>query len=365
MRQARSAAWTTGHPERLLLLLATGLLASVLVVSGDSNPGPAALQQATALAEPGPAEDLRWLNPNPGERLTGTVELAWAVPEFPLATLEIWFDGNRLTKVNPTVRTRVVNTRLLDEGDHFFELRATDSRGRALVARVDVVVHNPDFGILSIARPAPVANREELQLEVRTRGEGFVPRADLFALDSEFDSEAVRWLPGERGLWRLSYWLSPDNLRPDGNYRLRVVLEDAAGSGIEENSAVRVTLRNYPARDGVSPPVDIRCAVFRPEPLPASAEGQVTLERVVGPSSARVGQPLSLQLVWSTPPPPEERFLRVSVDGMEGYFALHGTCGLRDEIPLVARRASGGDPFRIAFWPGKGLPVVYSLRVGG
>jgi hypothetical protein len=368
MRRAQAESRIAGHRKRLPLLLAASLLACVLVASGDSNSTPSEVERETPRLEPPrelPAEELRWLSPRPGERLTGTVELAWDAPEIPLDTLEIWFDGRRLTQTNPADRRRVVNTRFLNEGEHTFELRATDTTGRSLVARVGVVVHNPDFGILSIPRPKPVANGGELRLEVRTRGKGFEPTVDLSPLDSRFAPEDVRWSSAGGGLLQLSYRLSQDNQRPDGSYLLRVRLLDAAGSGIEESSSVRVTLRNYPPRRLDRPPVDIRCAVFRPEPLPASAEGMVTLERVVGPASAGVGEPLTLRLQWSSPPPPEERFLRVSIDGVEGYFALHGTCGLRDEIPLVARRASGEEPFRIAFWPGKGLPAVYTLRVTG
>lgn len=350
----------------LTLLIALALTSAALVAVGESG-GPRSGELET-WDSPNPegtkTPGLHWLSPRDGDRLTGTVELTWELGPDALRSLDVWVDDRHLLKVAPSDHQRVINTEYLENGLHQFELRAVDVTGKPRRAAVQVRVHNQDFSILRISRPqAALANGEELVLDITTRGSGFLPQADLTLIDSAFDPERISWTQPEPRVHRLQYRLSTTNQRPDGQYRVGVSLVDEIEPSIRERATARVDLSNTPPFPSKQPPVDISCSVFRPEPLLPSDETAHTLERIEAPTRVAVGAPISLRLHWATPEAGNERFLRVSIDGVRGYFALHGSCSLRDEIPLVAQRPSGADGYRIAVWPGNGLPVVHRLVV--
>jgi len=364
------------RPRKTVVLAALiAMLLTAAAVVGYGDPGRSAVGEVDG-SRPRQAETrnspkadaaeplaIRWLTPQPKERLTGSVELRWEVFRQEITVLDVWIDERHLLQVAPTADRRVINTKYLSNGPHRLELRAIDKAGRSLRASVDVRVHNSDFSILRVSRPqTPLKNGEEFMLEVTTRGSGFEPQADFTAADSAFDARQVSWNQLSPTVYRLRYRLSSKNERPDGSYRAQISLVDQTEPSIRKHTTTRIEVRNTPLFSNTEPPVEISCGkVFRPDPLLPSDETTRTLERIEGPARVVVGEPVNLRLHWAPLAADGQRFLKVSVDGVKGYFALHGACSQRDEIPLVALRPSGAEGYRIAIWPRNGLPVVHRL----
>ena len=311
---------------------------------------------------------LEILEPRSGEVLTGTVLLRWR-GETPagFGGLEVRIDGRKVFNFQDPTWEKTLDTSFLPEGEHTLEIRLRDVDRRQGIARVGVRIRKPQFALLRIAerRPGDLANGQEVVMDVATNGQEFDPRADFSALDSAFDPARVHWQqrPDAAGALEVRYRISEENQRPDGNYWVTISLADQQAPQVEQSKKLVVTLANQPPLTGRRPrPVDIPCAVFRPEALPPTAAGESPFE-VSGPATARVGERVALRLAWKTSPQEtERRFLRVSVDGLFGYFALLGSCGADDLITVKAEQVTA-DPLRLAIWPDQGLPAVHQLRI--
>lgn len=305
------------------------------------------------------------LAPHQGAILTGSVRLKWQ-GETPagFGGIEIRVDQRRVFQFQEPTWERTLDTTFLDEGEHQLEIRLMDVDRRRGFANVVFQVRKPQFALLSAAHrdKGVVANGQNVVVEVTASGKEFDPQADFSALDSEFDPTKVRWREVSEGIFEASYRISDTNRRPDGNYRVGILLTDQQAPQIEQRKQLLVELQNVPlASARGARPVDIPCAVFRPEALPPTFAQEAPFA-ISGPSEVRVGETTQLSLEWQPSEDSARRFLRVSVDGIFGYFVLLGTCGAGDGVTVEALQV-GDRPFRLAFWPEEGLPVVHELRV--
>ena len=313
------------------------------------------------------------LQPQDGDIVTGQVELRWR-GDAPagIGEIEIRVDNRRMFHFSEPTWQRTLDTSFLDEGTHRLEIRLVDTDRRRGFAHVDFTVRKPQFALLRVAHQdgAPVANGDEAVITVSTSGGEFEPRADFSALDSAFDATRVRWRESRRGdgVYEVRYRLSEANARPDGSYWVTITLQDPVAPQIRQNKQLVVELRNHleagtpRRRVGHQRPLDIPCAVYRPEAIPPS-RGTPAPFVISGPEVAKLGAEVELTLDWlGEMDASQQRFLRVSVDGLYGYFALLGSCGSGDRITVKPQQV-GDAPLRLAIWSDQGLPAVHTLRV--
>lgn len=313
------------------------------------------------------------LEPRDGDVVTGQVELKWR-GDTPagFGEIEIRVDDRRVFHFNEPTWQRSLDTSFLDEGTHRLEIRLMDAGRRRGFANVEFTVRKPQFALLRVAHQdaVSVANGDEAVITVTTSGAEFDPRADFAALDSAFDPSRVRWRESRRGagVYEVRYRVAPENTRPDGSYWVTITLQDPVAPGIQQSKQLVVELRNHleagtpRRRVGRQRPLDIPCAVYRPETIPPSRGTPAPFE-ISGPAVAKLGSEVELTLDWvDEVAESQQRFLRVSIDGLYGYFALLGSCGSGDSI-AVRPQQLGEAPLRLAVWSDQGLPVVHTLRV--
>ncbi len=362
------------------LLLLVLLLASLLILLraqsfrqggplGDLLPGLGVLGQTVPpeISKEG-WPHLEILQPRDGDVLSGTVLLRWR-GEAPagFGGIEVRIDRRRVFHFLEPTWEKTFDTSFLPEGEHTLEIRLMDVDRRQGIETVKVRVRRPQFALLRVAQrdPGAVVNGQEVVVEVATNGQEFDPKADFSALDSNFDGSRVHWQKSstQEGALEVRYRISELNQRPDGSYWVTISLADQLAPQVEQSKKLLVTLSHpTPPISRSARPVNIPCAVFRHEALPP-ASGRESPFEVRGPSSVRVGEQVSLQLVWKEESQDiERRFLRVSVDGMRGYFALLGSCGADDRITIQAEHLTS-QTLRLAIWPDEGLPAVHGLRV--
>lgn len=307
------------------------------------------------------------LEPQPGAVLTGPVLLRWR-GDTPagFGGLEIRVDRRRVFQFHEPTWEKMLDTSFLPEGEHTLEIRLMDVDRRRGFASVDVTVRKPQFALLRVARPAgeAVSNGHEVVVAVTTSGTEFEPRADFSALDSAFDPARVRWResPREAGSYEVRYRLSEGNTRPDGPYWVYITLADQQAPSVVQGKQLVVDLQNSPRqRRTQQRPIDISCAVFRPEAVPPS-RGTTTPLSLSGPTTAKIGQDTELTLDWQGDSEAGRGLVRVTVDGLFGHFALLGSCGAGDSI-AVRPLEVGEAPLRLAVWSDLGLPAVHTLEV--
>lgn len=311
---------------------------------------------------------LEILYPREGDVLTGTVQLRWR-GETPagFGGIEVRIDRRRVFHFLEPTWEKTFDTSFLPEGKHTLEIRLKDVDRRQGIEKVDVWVRRPQFALLRVAQlePEALANGQEVVIEVATNGQDFEPKADFSALDSDFDPARVHWQRhgAQEGALQVRYRISQLNRRPDGNYWVTITLADELAPQVEQSKKLMVALANRTMSISRGErPVEIPCAVFRPEALPPASSVESPFE-VRGPTAVRLGEQVPLQLLWKERmPDAERRFLRLSVEGLFGYFALLGSCGADDSITIQAEQVAT-QPLRLAIWPDEGLPVVHELRI--